>query len=1204
LAQVFFVGCQPSGQTFRSCSHISSLVLAPVNRQNCRMRGGPSTPGRSSGVGHATRSKQPQLAPKNFHGSSAPSPATPAPSAQSPTVTDLSAMSPPEAYSETAGDALASDFDALTREGAISSGLASDGIPKISLSLDLPDDAGEKALSGIDAPLLARGLPLAQPAQPAVGEGTAPLLSIDVYDAQPAQTPVVGEGTGPLYKCNVCQGFIYESQLQNHLKECAEEDSLSPAEADAPQGQGLGSSTSSALDLYRGPVTLEEVDEEQEDEPSATGSFPGGGDDAGGMINAPSTTSTAAQAHDGGDTKTPESSAESTSGLLGASRGSLTASGASISASPGYVDRAEFFKARNQRDSVQFQASELHQHILGQKERQSEKRRSLVEELDVKEREACPFEPKNFTRRGSLNVSSRLEPNIPQRFRKLALVEAAAYSNNTHRPVISRFAEQWSRRQSQSPVFERLYALAAAQRKDVPKQSEEPPAASSAVTNNAAGSSASSNAGRSLPTSELLYSDALDRRERQRATKEQFQLNVDAEARAQGKVLSRSRRYYWHKLEREIKVAFDAASSEDTYLAYPSLEEFLIRFGCLRPTGQRGSMHPRGCSSAAGSIAAAAGDAAAGIGSPVASSIVDEMRRLRVSLWRHLDPEKVGSVDLLSLTVFFLVLLGASDDARLGGIGVAASTPDDGSPGTPTMGKARYDAGIGVASPGSAPGADAGLALAAIFEDEAAASSGEDERRTVGCLVADIEARNDEIGEEELTMDLKQDELLASTNGADALFADAEGRKIVELLSRFDPAKLRAEFKEIYTHRLHYSASQDRRPPKSSEQVSEDQLMEPELNSKSRVIAESVIERQRVESGHTLTCHADLLHWRHANTQAKQEEKKVQRAAEELKDCSFKPNTRATVSKSSQMLIEQTPKGTTRGEMLYARASRTKEKLEARALGDSRARKNEEMASCTFRPDTCKSSRSYRGGGTAGDQNKMPRGFYENRERLRTGVENRKQQWHQEHDRMAKLTPVKTRQVIEPFGTSAEDPFRGSGLSHDQCESERRRLTADMLPPNPVFSPRGRGSLQTEEGEHPADARNPASQAASDNWAMEEATMLEGSRRPAAEGTADQPPGRGVDASASNGSLAETYSRMGASSDALTESPALLYVDVNIAPGLPPERIVLREGHSISEIAAEFAARHVLTPAMAQRLHQLLQQVFKQQQSQQQTQPQ
>jgi len=57
----------------------------------------------------------------------------------------------------------------------------------------------------------------------------------------------------------------------------------------------------------------------------------------------------------------------------------------------------------------------------------------------------------------------------------------------------------------------------------------------------------------------------------------------------------------------------------------------------------------------------------------------------------------------------------------------------------------------------------------------------------------------------------------------------------------------------------------------------------------------------------------------------------------------------------------------------------------------------------------------------------------------------------------------------------------------------------------------------------------------------------------------------------------------------------LLYVDVNIAPGQPPERIVLREGQSVNDVANEFAARHALEPHLAERLHALLKEVLQRQ---------
>jgi len=64
--------------------------------------------------------------------------------------------------------------------------------------------------------------------------------------------------------------------------------------------------------------------------------------------------------------------------------------------------------------------------------------------------------------------------------------------------------------------------------------------------------------------------------------------------------------------------------------------------------------------------------------------------------------------------------------------------------------------------------------------------------------------------------------------------------------------------------------------------------------------------------------------------------------------------------------------------------------------------------------------------------------------------------------------------------------------------------------------------------------------------------------------------------------------------------PPMLFVDVNIAPGQPPEQIVLHEGQSVDEVASEFALRHGLAPVLTQRLQTLLTEVLQRRQHQQQ----
>eukprot|EP00747_Dinoflagellata_sp_TGD_P197103 gnl/TRDRNA2_/TRDRNA2_68067_c1_seq1.p1 gnl/TRDRNA2_/TRDRNA2_68067_c1~~gnl/TRDRNA2_/TRDRNA2_68067_c1_seq1.p1 ORF type:complete len:510 (-),score=71.62 gnl/TRDRNA2_/TRDRNA2_68067_c1_seq1:120-1442(-) len=54
-------------------------------------------------------------------------------------------------------------------------------------------------------------------------------------------------------------------------------------------------------------------------------------------------------------------------------------------------------------------------------------------------------------------------------------------------------------------------------------------------------------------------------------------------------------------------------------------------------------------------------------------------------------------------------------------------------------------------------------------------------------------------------------------------------------------------------------------------------------------------------------------------------------------------------------------------------------------------------------------------------------------------------------------------------------------------------------------------------------------------------------------------------------------------------APPMVFVEVNIAPGRPAERLTLREGQSPEEAAATFAEKHSLPPHLANRLHVMVQ---------------
>jgi hypothetical protein len=82
-------------------------------------------------------------------------------------------------------------------------------------------------------------------------------------------------------------------------------------------------------------------------------------------------------------------------------------------------------------------------------------------------------------------------------------------------------------------------------------------------------------------------------------------------------------------------------------------------------------------------------------------------------------------------------------------------------------------------------------------------------------------------------------------------------------------------------------------------------------------------------------------------------------------------------------------------------------------------------------------------------------------------------------------------------------------------------------------------------------------------------------------------PARGEPASFPASEDAKNSAKQGADMEK-DVAPPLVYVEVNIEPGKPPERLVLREGQTPAEAAAEFAVTHHLPPQLAQRLHEHL----------------
>jgi len=315
----------------------------------------------------------------------------------------------------------------------------------------------------------------------------------------------------------------------------------------------------------------------------------------------------------------------------------------------------------------QWEDSELELHHAQARRRISRKQELLKEELDRREHEQCTFTPRLTCSRRSSSVSAtpRSSRSIYiDKQQRLDRIRDEMYAEVTGRPEISRYAREWakmerecwesaaSREGKRAPdVWERLYKVASRhcavrEQHRFQQQPSEQGAQQVRSGNTPRSPRCHADCGgnnhkkpavsRTSPPGELLYQDALERRQRQQSLEAHVCEFEDAERRVAVQMQGRSRRYYWQMLERQIKEAFDTAAGGKDTLSFHELEDFLKNFGVLRsPKTTDTVLIDRFC---------------------------EDTQKLCVALWRHLDPEKTGSTRFLTLTVFFHVLMGAVDE--------------------------------------------------------------------------------------------------------------------------------------------------------------------------------------------------------------------------------------------------------------------------------------------------------------------------------------------------------------------------------------------------------------------------------------------------------------------------------------------------------------------------------------------------------------
>ncbi|CAJ1384632.1 unnamed protein product, partial [Effrenium voratum] len=390
--------------------------------------------------------------------------------------------------------------------------------------------------------------------------------------------------------------------------------------------------------------------------------------------------------------------------------------------------------------------------------------------------------------------------------------------------------------------------------------------------------------------------------------------------------------------------------------------------------------------------------------------------------------------------------------------------------------------------------------------------------------------------------------------------SDGGRSRVIELLLRFDPVRLRCEFQSLLLHRMHYQAQQAK-PEKKS-----DLLVTPSIDSHSKKLAEKLLEKQKGESG-TAT-HEELLLWRQTQAKARKESMRKQRLHEEVSSCTFRPNCIATVRKDDVEIL--TPAGSTRTEVLYSRGLADKERRQAKVLEGEKAKTTAEVRGCTFQPNLCKSVKSYHKVHEASAQ--VPRGFYETRQRMRAANEMRERVKQQREDRMARI--------------QATSPYQASGAASTPATAEVRAGRSPGASPGPEdrvrrSSPKSQPRRQRSAGHATARERREGPTAQRLSYTPPRSSSLP----PEAKEPEDEREGMG-------GAPAEgAPDNAEGNAEELPDDQPMLYVDVNITPGQPPKRIILFQGQSISEVAADFAANHMLTPALAQKLHALLREV-------------
>jgi len=332
-----------------------------------------------------------------------------------------------------------------------------------------------------------------------------------------------------------------------------------------------------------------------------------------------------------------------------------------------------------------------------------------------------------------------------------------------------------------------------------------------------------------------------------------------------------------------------------------------------------------------------------------------------------------------------------------------------------------------------------------------------------------------------------------------------------------------------------------------------------------------------------------LQYWKH-DVEAKKDDLRAQKMQDEVVDCTFKPSVlkrhvtpRVLCAHQDMEQQEIRSRGAMVHDELYDSAIISRQQKIDRISHFTCARHSAELDGCTFTPDTERSAASYhlRAGGTAPN---YPRGYHETRQRLRMGARCRAETLRMEGQRMARLRPAvstlhdedqrlapSTRSVScleEAWAVDVAYPAAVAMSSHHLCGA------VPGMSPLPALT-------EIEDEESDEEAKSAPS-------AMPRALSAPPGMCAAAKANASAVPQRRLLRKEQRGAAGEGDDAAGIASAARQPRRPLFNIEVRYRADKPPDLLIVHDGDTACEAAADFAAKHALPFEMAQRLRRML----------------